>query len=130
MRIKLSSILVDDQNKALKFYTEVLGFQKKHDIPAGGFRWLTVVSPEGPDDIELVLEPNANPAARTYQEALFKQGIPLTAFEVSDINSEFERLKARGVAFTVEPTRSGPVTIAVFSDTCGNLIQIYQPAEQ
>jgi glyoxylase I family protein len=127
MRIKLTSIIVDDQRKALRFYTDVLGFVKKHEIPVGEYSWLTVVSPEGPDDLELSLEPNANPAAKTFQEALFEQGIPLTAFEVSDINAEFERLTARGVMFTKEPTDAGPVIIAVFSDTCGNLIQIYQP---
>jgi glyoxylase I family protein len=128
MRIKLNSIVVDDQDKALRFYTEVLGFLKKHDIPVGEYKWLTVVSPEGPNDLELVLEPNANPAAKTYQKALFDQGIPLTAFEVSDIRAEFTRLKAGGVTFTQEPTAAGPVTIAVFSDTCGNLIQLYQPS--
>jgi len=127
MRIKLTSVLVDDQDKGLKFYTDVLGFVKKHDIPVGEFRWITVVSPEGPDDLELALEPNANPAAKTYQEALFKQGIPLTAFEVADLDAEFDRLKARGVAFTREPIEAGPVRIAVLSDTCGNLIQLYQP---
>jgi glyoxylase I family protein len=127
MRIKLTSIVVDDQRKALRFYTDVLGFIKKHEIPVGEYSWLTVVSPEGPDDLELSLEPNANPAAKTFQEALFEQGIPLTAFEVSDINAEFARLTARGVMFTKQPTDAGPVIIAVFSDTCGNLIQIYQP---
>jgi glyoxylase I family protein len=127
MRIKLTSIIVDDQRKALRFYTDVLGFVKKHEIPVGEYSWLTVVSPEGPSDLELSLEPNANPAAKTFQEALFEQGIPLTAFEVSDIDAEFERLTARGVMFTKEPTDAGPVIIAVFSDTCGNLIQIYQP---
>jgi predicted enzyme related to lactoylglutathione lyase len=128
MRIKLTSIMVDDQDKALKFYTEVLGFRKKHDVPmAGPYRWITVVSPEGPDDRELVLEPNANPAAKAYQEAMFAQRIPLAAFEVSDIHAEFARLKARAVAFTQEPTPMGPVSIAIFSDTCGNLIQLYQP---
>ena len=128
MRIKLTSIMVDDQDKALRFYTGVLGFRKKHDIPVGEFRWITVVSPEGPDDRELVLEPNANPAARTYQQALFRQGIPLTAFEVDDVAAEHARLRERGVAFTREPTRAGPVFLAVFADGCGNLIQIYQPA--
>ena len=127
MRIKLTSLMVDDQDKALKFYTDVLGFLKKHDIPVGEYRWMTVVSPEGPNDIELSLEPNANPAGRTFQEALFKQGIPATAFEVSDIKTEFDRLKAKGVVFTKEPTNAGPVTIAIFADTCGNLIQLYQP---
>lgn len=127
MRIKLNSIIVDDQDRALKFYTEVLGFRKKHDLPVGEYRWITVVSPEGPDDLELVLEPNANPAAKTYQEALFSQGIPLTAFEVSDIAAEFERLRGLGVAFTQTPMNVGAVTIALFADTCGNLIQLYQP---
>lgn len=126
MKIKLTSVLVDDQDKALKFYTDVLGFKKKHDIPVGEFRWITVTSPEGPDDHELVLEPNANPAAKTFQKAMFDQGIPLTAFEVDDIQQEFERLKARGVAFTQPPTHAGAVTISLFADTCGNLIQIYQ----
>jgi glyoxylase I family protein len=128
MRIKLNSVVVDNQDKALKFYTQTLGFVKKHDIPLGEFRWITVVSPEGPDDLELVLEPNANPAAKTFQEALFKQGIPLTAFEVADIDAEFKRLKELNVAFTREPTDAGSVRIAVFSDTCGNLIQLYQAA--
>jgi len=128
MRIKLLSIMVDDQDKALRFYTEVLGFEKKHDFPVGEYKWLTVTSPEGPDDLELVLEPNANPAGKAFQEAMFTQGIPLAAFEVSDIAAEFSRLRAKNVAFTQEPTRAGPVTIAVFADTCGNLIQLYQPA--
>lgn len=128
MRIKLTSIMVDDQSKALKFYTEVFGFVKKHDIPVGGeFRWITVVSPEG-GDVELSLEPNANPVGKTFQEGLFKQGIPATAFEVSDIEQECQRLQSRGVVFTQQPTRQGPVTIAVCADTCGNLIQLYQPA--
>ncbi|HEV3058320.1 MAG TPA: VOC family protein [Vicinamibacterales bacterium] len=128
MRIKLTSILVDDQDKALRFYTDVLGFKKKHDIPVGEYRWITVTSPEGPDDLELALEPNANPAGRTFQEAMFSQGIPLTAFEVTDIAGEFTRLTAKGVAFTRHPGQAGPVTLAVFADTCGNLIQLYQPA--
>lgn len=126
MRIKLTSIMVSDQDKALKFYTDVLGFQKKHEFPAGEYRWLTVVSPEAPDEVELSIEPNANPAGKAFQEAMFKQGIPVAAFEVSDIAKEYERLKAHGVAFTREPTRMGPVSIAIFADTCGNLIQIYQ----
>lgn len=126
MKIKLTSVLVDDQDKALKFYTEVLGFVKKEDRPVGQFRWLTVVSPEGPPDIELLLEPNDNPAARTYQEALFEQGIPLTAFAVEDIQEEYERLRGLGVVFRTEPTRTGSVLVAVFDDTCGNLIQLYQ----
>ena len=127
MRIKLNSIMVENQDQALKFYTEVLGFKKKHDIPVGEYRWITLVSPEGPDDLELALEPNANPAAKTFQQAMFEQGIPLTAFEVTDLQAEFARLKAHHVAFTREPTPAGPVLIAVFSDTCGNLIQLYQP---
>lgn len=130
MKIKLSSIMVDDQDKALAFYTGVLGFVKRHDIPVGGgFRWLTLVSPEGHDDVELSLEPNANPAGKTYQEALLSQGIPATAFEVDDVHAEFERLRAQGVVFTQDPTPAGPVIIAVFSDTCGNLVQIYQPPQ-
>ena len=127
MKIKLHSIFVDNQEKALKFYTEVLGFRKSKEIPVGEFKWLTVISPEGPSDVELVLEPNANPVAKQYQEGIFKQGIPITAFEVDDIRSEFERLKAQGVVFTMEPTDVGPVLIAILSDTCGNLIQLYQP---
>jgi catechol 2,3-dioxygenase-like lactoylglutathione lyase family enzyme len=127
MRIKLTSLMVDDQNKALKFYTDILGFRKKHEIPVGEYKWLTVVSPECPDEVELSLEPNANPAAKAFQQAMFAQGIPLTAFEVSDIQQEYTRLKTLGVAFTAEPTPAGPVIIAVFSDTCGNLIQLYQP---
>jgi catechol 2,3-dioxygenase-like lactoylglutathione lyase family enzyme len=126
MKIKLNSIPVDNQTKALKFYTEVLGFKKQKEIPVGEFWWLTVVSPDGPPDVELVLEPNANPAAKTYQEALLKQGIPITAFEVDDIRGEHERLKTLGVQFTMEPTPAGPATIAIFADTCGNLIQLYQ----
>ena len=125
MQIKLTSIMVDDQARALAFYTQVLGFKKKREFPVGEYRWLTVVSAEGPDDVELSLEPNANPAGKTFQRAMFEQGIPVAAFEVADIAAEFARLKAAGVAFTTEPTRMGPVTIAIFSDICGNLIQIY-----
>lgn len=128
MRIKLTSIMVDDQDKALRFYTEVLGFRKKHEIPVGAYKWITVVSPEGPDDLELALEPNANPAARTFQQAMFAQSIPLAAFEVADIAGEYARLKSLGVVFTHGPASAGPVTIAVLSDTCGNLIQMYQPS--
>jgi catechol 2,3-dioxygenase-like lactoylglutathione lyase family enzyme len=128
MRIKLTSIMVDNQEKALKFYTEIFGFVKKQDIPVGEYRWLTVVSSEGPDDLELALEPNANPAGRTFQQAIFEQGIPIAAFEVDDIEKEFKRLKGLGVMFTQEPTRAGPVSIAVCADTCGNLVQLYQPA--
>jgi len=125
MRIKLNSIFVDDQDKALRFYTDVLGFVKSKEIPVGEYKWLTLVSPEGPRDVELVLEPNAHPAAKTYQDAIFKDGIPVTAFEVDDVQREFDRLSASGVQFTQKPTKMGPVTIAVFADTCGNLIQIY-----
>ena len=126
MRIKLTSIMVDDQAKAVRFYTEVFGFVAKHDIPVGEYRWLTVVSPEAPD-VELSLEPNANPAGRAFQEAMFTQNIPITAFEVSDLAKEVERLQAAGVVFTKMPTPMGPVSIAVCDDTCGNLIQLYQP---
>lgn len=126
MKIQLNSVFVNDQEKALKFYTQVLGFVKKRDIPVGEARWLTVVSPEGPQDIELLLEPNSNPAAKTYQQAIFEQGIPATAFSVQDIQSEYARLKEQGVEFTMEPTNMGMSTVAVFDDTCGNLIQIYQ----
>jgi catechol 2,3-dioxygenase-like lactoylglutathione lyase family enzyme len=129
MRIKLNSIFVDDQEKALRFYTDVLGFKKKQDFPVGGGRWITVVSPEGPDDLELVLEPNGHPAARAYQSALTKDGIPVTAFESADIHTEVQRLKEKGVVFTIEPTVAGKVVIAIFSDTCGNLIQVYQLAK-
>ena len=128
MRIRLSSIMVDNQDKALTFYTEVFGFVKKHEIPVGEFKWLTVVSPEGPDDVELSLEPNANPAGKAFQEAMFKQGIPLAAFEVDDLDKEFKRLQALDVLFTQRPSKMGPVTIAVCADTCGNLIQLYQRA--
>ena len=126
MKISLTSIHVDDQDKALSFYTEVLGFVKNQDFPVGEFKWLTVVSPEGPDDIELLLEPNDNPVARSYQEGLFEQGIPHAAFAVDDIQAEYDRLKALGVAFKGEPTPAGQVIQAVLDDTCGNLILIYQ----
>ena len=127
MQIKLTSLMVDDQRRALAFYTDVLGFEKKHDIPVGEYRWITVVSREGDSGIELALEPNANPAGRAFQEAMFAQRIPLAAFESADIAAEVAQLKSRGVAFITDPTPAGPVTIAVFSDTCGNLIQLYQP---
>lgn len=129
MKIKLNSIFVDDQEKALAFYTDVLGFRKSQDIPAGEYRWITLASPEG-GDAELSLEPNVNPAAKTYQEALIEQGIPITAFEVDDLESEFRKLSELGVEFTTEPMNAGDVTLAVFADTCGNLIQIYQPASK
>jgi predicted enzyme related to lactoylglutathione lyase len=126
MKIILTSVMVNDQEKALKFYTEVLGFVKKNDIPLGEDRWLTVVSPEGPDDVELLLEPMGFPPARTYQKALFEAGIPLTSFAVDDIQKEYERMKKLGVVFKTAPTKMGPVTVAVFEDTCGNLIQMAQ----
>ena len=126
MRIALNSVLVDDQDKALAFYTGMLGFQKKHDIPMGEFRWLTVVSPEDPDGAELVLEPNAHPAAAIYQQALKADGIPLTALACTDVEAEASRLKEAGVVFTTEPTEMGGTVLAAFDDTCGNLIQIYQ----
>jgi predicted enzyme related to lactoylglutathione lyase len=128
MRIKLSSVSIDDYDKALKFYTEIMGFVKKRDIPLGeGVRWITVVSPEEPDGTELLLEPNAwYPAMKALKESLVKDGIPFAAFEVKDIQSEYERMKNLGVEFTMEPTNMGMTTAAVFDDTCGNLIQIYQ----
>ncbi len=126
MKIRLNSVLVQDQESALRFYTEVLGFIKKMDLPAGEYRWLTVVSPEEPDGAQLLLEPNVHPAAATYQRALFESGIPLTSFAVDDIEKEHERLNALGVVFRMEPTRTNGASVAVFEDTCGNLIQIYQ----
>ena len=126
MRIKLTSVFVSDQEKALQFYTEVLGFAKKTDIPTGKDRWLTVVSPEGPGDVELLLEPMGFDPARTYQKALFDGGIPLTSFGVDDIEKEHARLEKLGVRFKTKPTKMGPVTLAVLDDTCGNLIQIVQ----
>jgi len=128
MKIKLASVPIDDYDKALKFYTEVLGFVKKRDIPLGeGARWITVVSAEDPDGTELLLEPNAEyPAMKALREALNKDGIPYTAFQVGDIQKEYERLKKLGVEFTMEPTNMGMTSAAVFNDTCGNLIQIYQ----
>jgi predicted enzyme related to lactoylglutathione lyase len=125
MKVTLSSILVDDQDKALKFYTEVLGFLPSQDFPIGEYRWITVKSPEGAG-AELSLEPNANPVALAYQQGLFEQGVPVNSFEVGDIQAECRRLKERKVVFTREPAQAGPVWIAVFSDTCGNLIQIHQ----
>ena len=126
MKIVLTSVFVDDQDKALKFYTEVLGFVKKTEIPLGAVKWLTVVSPEGPQEIELLLEPMAFPPARTYQKALFEAGILLTAFAVDDIQSEHQRMEKLGVVFKTKPIRTGPVTVAVFEDTCGNLLQLVQ----
>lgn len=126
MRIIVTSVFVQDQEKALQFYRDKLGFAVKNDIPLGTHRWLTVVSPEDPDGTELLLEPNENPAARTYQKALVEQGIPATMFGVDDIAAEYTRLKGLGVAFTMEPTEMGPVKVTVLDDTCGNLIQIIQ----
>jgi glyoxylase I family protein len=124
MKIKLTSVMVEDQAKALAFYTDVLGFAKKSDFPMGEYRWITVVEPG--HDVELALEPNANPAAKAFQQAMFSQGIPLASFEVDDIEAEFVRLSKHNVAFTMKPTKAGPVTIARFADTCGNLIQLHQ----
>jgi catechol 2,3-dioxygenase-like lactoylglutathione lyase family enzyme len=124
MRINLTSVLVDDQAKALRFYTEVLGFVKKTETPLGEHSWLTVVSPEDPDGTELVLEPDEHPAVRAFKSALVEDGIPFTSFAVDDVAAEYERLIAQGVRFTQAPTDMGPVTTAVFDDTCGNLIQI------
>ena len=124
MRINVTSVLVDDQDKALRFYTDVLGFVKKTEIPLGEARWLTVVSPEEPEGTELLLEPDAHPAAKPFKQALVADGIPFTSFAVDDVRSEFERLRSLGVQFTQEPVEAGPVTTAVFDDTCGNLIQI------
>ena len=129
MRINVTSVMVDDQDKALRFYTDVLGFIKKTEIPlGGGVRWLTVVAPDAPEGVELSLEPDAHPAARPFKEALVADGIPFTSFAVDDVHAEYERLRALDVVFTQEPAEMGPVTTAVFDDTCGNLIQIAQMA--
>ena len=124
MRITVTSVFVDDQDKALGFYTDVLGFVKKTEIPLGEDRWLTVVSPEDPDGTELLLEPDGHPAVRPFKEALVEDGIPAASFAVDDVRAEHERLAALGVRFTQDPTEMGPVTTAVLDDTCGNLIQI------
>jgi catechol 2,3-dioxygenase-like lactoylglutathione lyase family enzyme len=124
VKIALTSVLVDDQEKALRFYTDVLGFQPKNDVPLGEHRWLTVVSPEAPDGVELVLEPDGHPAVRPFKEALVADGIPFTSFAVDDVHAEYARLSAAGVTFTQEPLTMGPVTTAVLDDTCGNLIQL------
>lgn len=128
MKIKLASVSIDNYDKALNFYTEVLGFLKKRDIPLGdGARWITVVSPEEPEGTELLLEPNAEyPAMKVLKESLMKDGIPFTAFQVNDVQAEYERIKALGAEFTMEPTDMGTTTAAILNDTCGNLIQIYQ----
>ena len=122
--INLTSVLVDDQDRALAFYTDVLGFRLKNDVPMGEHRWLTVVSPEHPDGVELVLEPDAHPAARTFKQALVADGIPFTSFGVADVQASYEALQARGVTFVQPPTAMGPVVTAVLDDTCGNLIQL------
>ncbi len=126
MRIVVTSVLVDDQEKALRFYTDVLGFVKKHDIPMGQFRWLTVVSPGDENGVELVLEPDQHPAAGPFKRALVQDGIPFTSFGVEDVRAEYDRLRSAGVRFTQPPVDMGPVTTAVLDDTCGNLIQIAQ----
>lgn len=125
MRIELASVFVDDQEKALKFYTEVLGFVKKTELPAGDFKWLTVVSGDR-EDIELLLEPNANPPAGEYQKAIYAAGIPATSFFIDDIEEEHKRMVELGVSFKMRPTQSGAVKVAVFDDTCGNLIQLVE----
>ncbi|MGV9314251.1 VOC family protein [Streptomyces sp. NPDC003691] len=129
MRIYVTSVFVDDQDKALRFYTDVLGFEKKTEIPLGAARWLTVVSPEAPDGTELLLEPDGHPAVGPYKTALVRDGIPAASFAVDDVRAEYDRLRALGVRFTQEPTAMGPVTTAVLDDTVGNLIQIVQMAQ-
>ena len=124
IRIHVTSVFVDDQDKALAFYTDILGFQKKNDVPVGEYRWLTVVSPQDPDGVELLLEPDGHPAAGPFKRALVEDGIPFTAFAVDDIHAEHARLTKLGVRFTQEPLHIGPVTTAVLDDTCGNLIQL------
>ena len=128
MKIVVTSVLVDDQEKALRFYTDVLGFEKKEDVPLGDARWLTVVSSQDPDGVELLLEPDSHPAAKPFKQALVADGIPFTSFGVDDVKADYERLSGRGVRFTQPPTEMGAVTTAVFDDTCGNLIQIAQRA--
>ena len=132
MRINLTSVFVDDQATARTFYTDVLGFRVKHDIPLGDDSWLTVVSPEAPEGAELLLEPAGHPAVKPYRDALMEDGIPLAQFAVDDTQAEYDRLSARGVVFTVPPTDIGTAVMAVFDDTCGNLIQIVamKPTEQ
>ena len=124
MRINICSVFVDDQDTALRFYTQVLGFQKKTEVPVGDARWLTVVSPDDPDGTELLLEPDGHPAVKPFKDALVSDGIPFTSFAVEDVHQEVQRLRGLGVTFTQEPVEMGPVTTAVFDDTCGNLIQI------
>jgi catechol 2,3-dioxygenase-like lactoylglutathione lyase family enzyme len=127
MKITLTSVMVDDQAKAHAFYTEKLGFVTRHDVDLGAFRWLTVVSPEGHPDVELLLEPNHHRAAKPFQQALYADGIPVTQFQSADIHAEHRRLTERGVVFRTPPTKQGPVTVAVFDDSCGNFIQLVQP---
>lgn len=126
MKIMVTSIFVEDQDKALEFYSEKLGFVKKENVPVGEFRWITLVSPDEQDGTELLLEPNNHPAAKEYQKKIYADGIPATMFGVADINKEYKRLLEQGVKFTMEPTKMGELTIAVFDDTCGNLIQIVE----
>jgi catechol 2,3-dioxygenase-like lactoylglutathione lyase family enzyme len=126
MKIVVDSIFVPNQDEALKFYTEVLGFKKKSDFPVGKYKWLTVISPEQPDGPELLLEPDDHPAAKAFKKALVQDGIPVRAFGVTNVQEEYERLTGLGVKFTMKPQKMGPVTMAVFDDTCGNLIQIAQ----
>lgn len=130
MQIKFASIMVDDQERALHFYTNILGFEKVADIPMGQFRWLTVTSPEGMEGVELLLEPMNFPPAQTYQKALYEAGIPATAFPTTDIQAEYQRLKELGVTFRGEPQSMGPITTVLFEDTCGNLINLVQPMAQ
>lgn len=125
LQIKLTSLMVEDQTKALAFYTDVLGFEKRMDFPVGEYRWITVAA-AGRDDLQLALEPNANPAAKAFQQAMFAQGIPLASFESTDLDADYARLTGKGVAFTRPPTVAGPVKVAVLSDTVGNLIQLHQ----
>jgi glyoxylase I family protein len=125
LQIKLTSVMVDDQTTALAFYTDVLGFQKQMDFPVGEYRWITVAA-VGREDLQLALEPNANPAAKAFQQAMFAQSIPLASFESTDLDADYARLTSKGVAFTTPPTVAGPVKIAVLSDTVGNLIQLHQ----
>lgn len=130
MKIQLTSVMVDDQQKALEFYTNILGFVKRADIPMGEYRWLTVVSPDGSRSVELLLEPNTQPAAKAFQKAMYDAGVPASMFAVSDIQQEYKRMKILGVTFRSAPTAMGPVIAAVLDDTCGNLIQLYQEASQ
>jgi catechol 2,3-dioxygenase-like lactoylglutathione lyase family enzyme len=127
MQIRLATVTVDDQDRALAFYTTALGFVKKHDMPMGPFRWITVTSPEGAEGVELVLEPLGFPPARVYQKALYDAGIPATAFITADLRAEVERLRARGVRFRGEPQAHGPITTVLFEDGCGNLLNLVQP---